>query len=128
LCFLSFFLHANVRAEAPTPFAVVPLRVMSWNIQFGEGTDAVTNYDRTASWIASVNPDLVGLCEVPEGSIPVLISSLTLRTGRAWHYQFVPKYSGTDEGNLILSWRPFVSVNAYFLSAQRSVAQATVNV
>jgi len=101
---------------------------MSWNVQFGEGTDAVTNYDRTASWIASVNPDLVGLCEVPSGSVPGLVSSLIQKTGRAWFFHFVPKYSGTDEGNLILTWRPLVSVNARFLSAQRSVAQATVNV
>ncbi len=128
LCFLSFFLHANVRAEAPAPFAAVPLRVMSWNTQFGEGTDAVTNYDRTASWIASVNPDLVGLCEVPSGSIPGLVSSLINRTGRTWFYHFVPKYNGTDEGNLILTWHPIVSTNARFLSAQRSVAQATVNI
>ena len=76
LCFLSFFLHANVQAEAPTPFAVVPVRVMSWNVQFGEGTDAVTNYDRTASWIASVNPDLVGLCEVPSGNVPDIVNAL----------------------------------------------------
>ena len=52
------------KAAAPM-FATVPLRVMSWNIQFGEGTDAVTNFDRTASWIAANNPDIVGLCEVP---------------------------------------------------------------
>ena len=95
ICFLLFFLHANVQAEAPAPFAAVSLRVMSWNTQFGEGTDAVTNYDRTASWIASVNPDLVGLCEVPSGSVPGLVSSLINRTGRTWFYHFVPKYDGT---------------------------------
>ena len=128
LCLLPFFIHTPVQAEPPAPFAAVPLRVMSWNVQFGEGTDAVTNYDRTASWIASVNPDLVGLCEVPSGMISGLVSSLTQKTGRTWFSHFVPKYDGTDEGNLILTPHSIVSVNARYLSAQRSVAQATVNI
>ena len=125
------FLHAPAgRAEAPTfaPFAVVPFRVMSWNIQFGDGTDAIENYDRTASWIASFNPDIVGLCEVPSGSVATIVTLLNQKTGRTWSSQFIPKYSGTDEGNLILSRHAFVSVNGRYLSANRSVAQATINV
>jgi endonuclease/exonuclease/phosphatase family metal-dependent hydrolase len=122
------FLHAPVQANAPAPFAVVPLRVMSWNMQFGEGTDAVTSYDRTASWIASVNPDLVGLCEIPGSNVSTLVSLLIQKTGRTWFYHYVPKFSGVDEGNLILTPHPIASVNARFLSANRSVAQATVNV
>jgi endonuclease/exonuclease/phosphatase family metal-dependent hydrolase len=101
---------------------------MSWNIQFGEGTDAITNYDRTASWIAANNPDVVDMCEVPIDSVPVLVGLLTQKTGRVWFSQFVPKYVGTDEGNLILSWHSFVSVNGKFLSVNRSVAQATINI
>lgn len=130
VCFtLLAFLHAPAgKAEPPVPFAVVPLRVMSWNIQFGDGTDAVKNYDRTASWIAKFNPDLVGLCEVPSGSVSTLVTLLNQKTGRTWVSHFVPKYSGTDEGNLILSRHAFVSVNGRFLSVNRSVAQATVNI
>jgi endonuclease/exonuclease/phosphatase family metal-dependent hydrolase len=101
---------------------------MHWNIQFGEGTDAVTNYDRTASWIAANNPDVVGLCEVPADSVPVLVALLTQKTGRVWFSHFVVKYVGTDEGNLILSWHSFASVDGKFLSAYRSVAQATINI
>jgi len=101
---------------------------MTWNIQFGDGTDAVRNYDRTTSWIASFNPDLVGLCEVPSGSVSTIVTLLSQKTGRTWSSHFVPKYSGTDEGNLILSRHAFVGVNARFLSADRSVAQATINV
>ena len=119
-------LHAPVQANAPAPFAAVPLRVMSWNIQFGEGTDAVTSYDRTASWIASVNPDLVGLCEIPGSNVSTLVSLLIQKTGRTWFSHYVPKYSGVDEGNLILTPHPIASVNKLFLSANRSVAQATV--
>lgn len=134
LCFtfLTFLhLHAPAGKAEPstlTPFAVVPLRIMSWNIQFGDGTDAVRNYDRTASWIASFNPDLVGLCEVPSGSVSTIVTLLNQKTGRTWSSHFVPKYSGTDEGNLILSKHAFVGTNARFLSADRSVAQATINI
>ena len=129
---LLFVLQNSIRipsSKAAVPIvSVVPLRVMSWNIQFGEGTDAVTSYDRTASWIAANNPDVVGMCEVPADSVPVLVGLLTQKTGRVWFSQFVPKYVGTDEGNLILSWHSFVSVNGKFLSVNRSVAQATINI
>jgi endonuclease/exonuclease/phosphatase family metal-dependent hydrolase len=121
-------LHAPVQANAPAPFAVVPIRVMSWNVAFGQGTDAVKNYDRTASFIASYNPDLVGLCEMPASNVPLLVGLLTQKTGRVWFPHFVPKYGDIDEGNLILTPHPIVSVNARFLSADRSVAQATVKV
>ena len=126
LCFtfLTFLQAPAGKAEPPTlaPFGVVPLRVMSWNIQFGDGTDGVKNYDRTTSWIASFNPDLVGLCEVPSDSVATIVTLLSQKTGRTWSSHFVPKYSGTDEGNLILSRHTFVGVNARFLSADRSVA------
>jgi endonuclease/exonuclease/phosphatase family metal-dependent hydrolase len=127
--FVLYTLFTVPAGKAAAPIvSIVPLRVMSWNIQFGEGTDAITNYDRTASWIAAGNPDLVGLCEVPADSVPVLVNLLTQKTGRAWFAHFVPKYSGTDEGNLILSWRSFAGVNSRLLSANRSVAQVTINV
>ena len=125
---LTFFLVPSGKAEAPPPFFSIPLRVMSWNIQFGDGTDAIKSFDRTASWIASFNPDLVGLCEVPIDSVPTIVALLSQKTGRIWFTQFVPKYVGTDEGNLILSRHAFVGVNGRFLSAGRSVAQATINV
>jgi endonuclease/exonuclease/phosphatase family metal-dependent hydrolase len=107
---------------------LTPLKVLSWNVQFGEGTDGVTNYDRLATWIAALGPDLVGLCEMPPGSIGTLVGLLNSKTGTNWFYHFVPKYPGCEEGNLILSRFAFVSTNGIFLTAQRSVAQATVSV
>ena len=100
LLFVAILILTNApagKAEAPTftPFATVPLRVMSWNTQFGEGTDAVTSYDRTTSWIASVSPDLVGLCEVPADAVPVIVALLTAKTGHVWFPHFMPKYIGT---------------------------------
>jgi endonuclease/exonuclease/phosphatase family metal-dependent hydrolase len=102
--------------------------VLTWNIQFGQGTDGITNYDRTATWLARMNPDLIALCEIPPDQIPTLVNLLTQKTGRTWYSHFVPKAPGINEGNLILSRYSFVSVNSRYLSYQRSIAQATVNV
>ena len=105
-----------------------PLRVLSWNIQFGQGTDGITNYDRIASWLARMNPDVIALCEMPPDQIPTLVNLLTQKTGRTWYSHFVPKAPGINEGNLVLSRYNFVSVNSRFLSYQRSIAQVTINV
>jgi endonuclease/exonuclease/phosphatase family metal-dependent hydrolase len=104
------------------------LRVLSWNIAFGKGTDNVTNYDRTATWLARMNPDVIGLCEMPRENIATLVSLLSQKTGRTWHTHFVPKFSGTSEGNLILSTYSFSVTNSRFLSFSRSVAQVTIRV
>src|SRR5574338_1155572 len=105
-----------------------PLRVLSWNIQFGQGTDGVTNYDRIATWLARMNPDLIALCEMPPDSIPTLITLLQQKTGRTWYSHFVPKAPGIAEGNLILSRYNFAAVGSRYLSYQRSIAQATINI
>lgn len=105
-----------------------PLRVLSWNIQFGQGTDGVTNFDRIATWLARMNPDLIALCEMPPDQIPTLITLLQQKSGGAWYSHFVPKAPGINEGNLILSRYNFVAVGSRYLSYTRSIAQATINV
>jgi endonuclease/exonuclease/phosphatase family metal-dependent hydrolase len=105
-----------------------PLRVLSWNVAFGKGTDGVVNYDRIAKWLAQMNPDLIALCEMPPDQIPTLLTLLSQKTGRPWFSHFVPKATGIAEGNLILSKFNFSSVNSRFLSHTRSIAQVTVNV
>ena len=106
----------------------MPLRVLSWNIQFGQGTDGITNYDRTATWLAQINPDVIMLCEIPPDNVPPLVTLLTQKTGRVWDSHFVPKAPGVAEGNLILSTYSFTAVGAHYLSYTRSVAQATINI
>ncbi|HEU4432400.1 MAG TPA: endonuclease/exonuclease/phosphatase family protein [Pyrinomonadaceae bacterium] len=125
LCFFAItsFIQPNAQAATSTP-----LRVLSWNIQFGQGTDGVTNFDRIATWLARMNPDLIALCEVPPDSIPTLVTALNQKTGRTWNSHFVPKAPGIAEGNLILSKYSFVAVGSRYLSYTRSIAQATVNV
>ena len=123
LFFVLVFVFAVQAINANTP-----LRVLSWNIQFGEGTDGVRNFDRIAIWLARLNPDVITLCEMPPDQVPTLVAALTQRSGRAWFTYFVPKAPGINEGNLILSTYSFNATNSKFLSYTRSVAQVTINV
>jgi len=125
---LSFFAVIGINQQSTQAATSVPLRVLSWNIQFGQGTDGITNFDRIATWLARMNPDLIALCEMPPDQIPTLVNALNSKTGRTWNSHFVPKAPGINEGNLILSKYAFASVSSRYLSYTRSVAQATVNV
>jgi endonuclease/exonuclease/phosphatase family metal-dependent hydrolase len=116
----------SVSSPAPPP-TTSQLRVLSWNSDFGEGTDGLYNWSRTTTWIANINPDILALCEVPPYDIDTIVSLLNQKTGRTWYYYFVAKYPDCQEGNLILSKYPFVSTSARYLSYDRSVAQATIN-
>jgi len=117
----------NVSAPPPPSSATV-LKVLSWNLEFVRGTDALLNFDRTTTWLANINADLMGLCEVNQDQISTLVSLLNQKTGRTWQWHFVPKFSGTAEGNLILSKFNIVSTGSLFMSNQRSVARVTVTV
>ena|GEM_PF-1034756 len=118
----------NVSSPPPPPSSSSSLRVLSWNGAFGTGTDGVRTYDRTAQYIANMNPDIAGLCEIPSDSIGALVAALQQKTGRTWYWHFIQKYTGTTEGNLIVSKYSFASTGGRYLSYQRSVAQATLNV
>ncbi|HEU4711551.1 MAG TPA: endonuclease/exonuclease/phosphatase family protein [Pyrinomonadaceae bacterium] len=124
---LGFFAVTTSIQQSAQAATSTPLRVLSWNIQFGQGTDGVTNYDRIATWLARMNPDLIALCEVPPDKIPTLVTLLNQKTGRTWNSHFVPKANGISEGNLILSKFAFAAVGSRFLSYTRSIAQVTVN-
>jgi len=113
---------------SPPPLPTSSLRVLSWNTQFGEGTDTVTSLDRTATWLANINPDLAGLAEVPPDIITTLVNLLSQKTGRTWYWHWVPKFPDCPEGNLILSKYSFSSTGSLYLSYSRSVAQVTVTV
>ena len=125
LSFIAVTSWIQLSAHAATS---TPLRVLSWNIQFGQGTDGITNYDRIATWLAQMNPDLIALCEMPPDKIATLVSALNQKTGRTWNSHFVPKATGISEGNLVLSKYAFAAVGSHYLSATRSIAQATVSV
>lgn len=121
-------LQINVSAPAPPPPTSTNLRVLSWNISFGTGTDGITNWNRVATYIANFNPDLIGLCEMPPDAVSNLLNLVQQKTGRTWYWHFIAKAPGIPEGNLILSKHNFSSKSSRYLSYERSVAQVTVNV
>src|SRR5262249_42599146 len=88
------------------------IKVVSWNGQFGKGTDNLYNPDRTATYIANFHPDLVAMCEIPSDLAPTMRDLVATKTGQTWYYFHVPKYSGTTEGNLILSRYPLISTSS----------------
>jgi endonuclease/exonuclease/phosphatase family metal-dependent hydrolase len=124
LCVVLWVLLGASSATANT----VRLRVLSWNIAFGKGTDNVTDYNRIATWLARMNPDVIALCEVPPDKVSTVQNLLSQKTGRVWNSHFVPKSPGTPEGNLILSTYSFTTLGSRYLSYNRSIAQATINV
>ena len=117
-----------ITVTAPPPPGSGTLKVLDWNGQFGKGTDDIYNPDRTATWIANINPDVVSMCEIPSDLALLLTNLVISKTGRTWYYFHVPKYVGTTEGNFILSKYPLNSTSSRFLSYQRSVAQANITV
>jgi endonuclease/exonuclease/phosphatase family metal-dependent hydrolase len=104
------------------------LKVLSWNGSFGKGTDNIFNLDRTATHIANLNVDVAALCEIPSTIAVNLRDLVAQKTGQTWYYYHVAKYSGTTEGNLILSRYPILSSDYRYLSYQRSVAQARISI
>ena len=124
LCVVLWVLLCASSATANT----VRLRVLSWNIAFGKGTDNVTDYDRIATWLARMSPDVIALCEIPPDKVSTVQNLLSQKTGRVWNSHFVPKAPGIAEGNLILSTYSFSTLSSRYLSYERSIAQATINV
>jgi endonuclease/exonuclease/phosphatase family metal-dependent hydrolase len=75
-----------------------------------------------------MSPDVIALCEIPPDKVSTVQNLLSQKTGRVWNSHFVPKSPGTAEGNLILSTYAFASLSSRYLSYNRSIAQATINV
>jgi endonuclease/exonuclease/phosphatase family metal-dependent hydrolase len=117
----------------PPPPGGVQFKVLDWNIQMGQGTDYVYDLNRTATYIANQTPDVATLCEVllqswGDNQGQILANRLTQITGVTWYYYFAEKFSGSEEGNLILSKWPFINTSKRMLSYDRSVARATINI
>lgn len=54
--------------KADDPSVPATLRVLTYNIHHGEGTDGRFDLSRTAGLIATAEPDLVALQEVDQGT------------------------------------------------------------
>jgi endonuclease/exonuclease/phosphatase family metal-dependent hydrolase len=130
---------ASTSIQVKDRAGVRTLRVMTWNIHKGVGTDDKSSLNKIAAWIDTLNADLVSLCEVMRRSdgddddeeddqLQYLAESLKQKTGVRWYYHWFAKHPGDNEGNGILSRLPFIANDGKYLSYQRSVARVTVRV
>ena len=113
------------------------IRVLSYNIHHGRGTDGEINLARTARAIRSVDPDLVALQEVDveterSGGINQIVA-LAQRTGMAYVFGDNLDYQGGDYGNAILFDLPITSHENHLLPnlngpPRRSALEAVVTV
>lgn len=100
-------LAGAARAEGP-----VRLRVLSYNIHHGEGTDGKLDLERLAAVIRSAEPDLVALQEVDRGvrrskqlDEPAELARLT---GLTAIFERNIRVQGGDYGNAVLSRLPVI--------------------
>jgi endonuclease/exonuclease/phosphatase family metal-dependent hydrolase len=126
-----------VRAVSVQAQNAATLKVMDWNIHHGVDTNGANNLERVVTWIVNVNPHVVSLNEVEKQNgynnnadePAVLESELESRTGSPWYGCFAQrKGAATGQGNLVLSRIRIESCDRQVLSAERSVARATLSV
>lgn len=96
--------------HADPPGKPAPLRVLSYNIHHGEGTDGKLDLERIAGIIRGAEPDLVALQEVDQ-NLPrtgKVDQSAELASLTGMHVAFGGNYQfdGGDYGNAVLSRRP----------------------
>lgn len=112
LCLLSLSCLV-VYAEGPS------LRVLTFNIRHGQGTDDLVDADRVARVLETLAPDVVALQEVDRGTARVEGVDQVERLARAtgWHAAFgsAMPYDGGHYGNAILSRFPLSEVETHSL-------------
>ncbi|MCW5556397.1 MAG: endonuclease/exonuclease/phosphatase family protein [Verrucomicrobiae bacterium] len=101
-------------ASSQTPVAV---RVLSYNIHHGEGTDGKLDLDRIASVIRSANPDLVAVQEVDQltdrtGHVDQA-KAVGERTGLHAVFGKAMNFSGGAYGQAVLSRWPVETVEVF---------------
>lgn len=95
------------------------LRVLTYNIHHGQGTDGKFDLQRLANVINSFKPDLVALQEVDRktrrASGVDQAAELARLTGMNYAYGPAMEYSGGEYGEAILSRFPLISIDNYIL-------------
>jgi endonuclease/exonuclease/phosphatase family metal-dependent hydrolase len=127
-------------AAPSTATSASTLKMLHWNTHYGIGYyDGVYNIDRIATWVASVQPDVVSLNEVEkyvpghgnEDQPARYAAMLGAKTGQTWYYHFAQRYgdwSSNGGGNLILSRFPIGATANLEMSCNRSAGLATITV
>ena len=100
---------------APFSNSKKTLRVMTYNIQHGAGTDQKVNLPRLAEVINREHPDLVGLQEVDRGVERTLrvdeIAELSRLTKMEYAFAYNLHYQGGQYGVGVLSRLPILSID-----------------
>lgn len=111
------------RADPEPPRSADALRVMTYNIHHGEGTDGVLDLERIATVIAGASPDLVALQEVDQDAARSGGVDQAAELGRltGMHHAFAPfmEFEGGRYGLAILSRHPIQSTQVIALPAGR---------
>ncbi|MDQ7013132.1 MAG: endonuclease/exonuclease/phosphatase family protein [Planctomycetota bacterium] len=119
-------------ARAPTTAADDVLRVLTYNIHHGAGTDSVLDLERIARVITDATPDLVGLQEVDNGASRTgdVDQAATLGSLTGMHHAFAPfmDFQGGQYGLAVLSKHPIVSARVIDLPPGRSEPRSALAV
>ncbi len=119
---LALLVLPGCQAGAVKPQTPGMLRVLTYNIHHGEGTDKVFDYPRLAKLINDLAPDLVALQEVDVGTERVLGVDQAALLGKLckMHHAFgqAMPYQGGRYGDAILSRFPIESVAVHPLPYQ----------
>jgi endonuclease/exonuclease/phosphatase family metal-dependent hydrolase len=106
-------------AQAGTSADRPRLRVLTYNIHHGEGVDGRFDYQRLASIIHDLQPDIVALQEVDRWTERAdsvdQVSLLADLTGMRWAYGAALYYQGGEYGEALLSRFPLEDVRAHHL-------------
>lgn len=115
-------------ANADEP-ATTSLKVLCYNIHYGQGTDGVYDVQRLAEVILASKPDLVALQEVDVGversGRVHQLRRLAELTGMAGRYGPTQHYQGGLYGNGVLSRLPILDVHIQPLPYSESTAERT---
>lgn len=122
-CLLLALLATGTVSAAPAQ----TLRVMSYNIHHGEGTDGKVDLERIARLILQEKADLVGLQELDKGvdrtkrrDLPAELAKLT---GMHVYFKQNRPYGGGEYGNALLSRFPLLSTTNILYSIPNPTEQ-----
>jgi len=95
------------------------LRILSYNIHHGEGTDGKLDLERIAAVIRGVEPDVVALQEVDRGTMRTNQVDQPAELGRLTEMKAIfernIKHDGGDYGNAVLTRLPVIKHKNHFL-------------
>jgi len=107
LCLATALFLAGPNSSSTTPSPKQPIRVMTYNIHHGEGTDGKIDLNRIADVILSARADIVALQEVDRSVERTarrdLVAELAELTKMNFAFGKNIDYQGGDYGNAVLS-------------------------